>query len=115
MYFLKFAFIGGIGLLENRLSVFAAIYKVDTNPELGMWLLYGTIVLLSIIAYKLGFAHKLPMLKSLIVYIFLLLGCTILSFLGVFLPVAEGLIVICLVLLIYRIRRHTDQRKTVNL
>jgi len=106
--------LGGMGLLENRLSFFAALYKVDENPEIGMWLLYSTIVLLSIAAYKLGFAQKLPLLKSLIIYAFLLLGCTILSFLGTFLPVAEGLVVICLVLTIYRVRRKFDQNKAVQ-
>jgi len=105
---------GGLGLLDNRLSFFAALYKVDENPELGMWLLYSTIVLLCIVAYKLGFAQKLPLLKSLIIYVFLFLGCTILSFLGVFLPVAESLAVICLVLIIYRIRRKLGQNKAVQ-
>jgi hypothetical protein len=100
-------------LLEERLSFFAALYRVNENPDLGMWLLYGTIVLLCIIAYKLGFSYKLPLIKSVLIYAFLIVGCTILSFLGVFLPVAEGLIVICVVLLVYRIRRKTE-KKTIN-
>ncbi len=94
--------------LESRLTFFASLYQVDKNPELGMWLLYLTICLLSIIVYKLGFARKLPLLKSLIVYTFLILGCTILSFLGVFLPIAEGLIVAALILIIYRVRRYFE-------
>lgn len=104
----------GNGVVRESSFFFAALYKVDENPEIGMWLLYSTIVLLSIAAYKLGFAQKLPLLKSLIIYAFLLLGCTILSFLGTFLPVAEGLVVICLVLTIYRVRRKFDQNKAVQ-
>lgn len=97
-------------MIEERLTFFAALYRVAEDPELGMLLLYGTIVVLSIIAYKLGFSHKLPLLKSIIIYVFLFLGCTILSFLAVFLPVAEGLVVICAVLLIYRIRRFLENK-----
>jgi hypothetical protein len=98
-------------LVEERLTFFAALYRVADHPDQGMLFLYGTIVILSIIAYKLGFSHKLPLLKSIIIYLFLFLGCTILSFLAVFLPVAEGLVVICAVLLVYRIRRYFDHHK----
>ncbi|WAA11097.1 YlaH-like family protein [Fervidibacillus albus] len=97
-------------MIENRLSLFASFFQVDENPQLGMWLLYGTIVVLSIIAYHLGFSHKLPILKTMIVYLFLLLGSSILSFLGTVLPVAEGLLLIVLVLTVYRIRRKVEQR-----
>ncbi|MCU9612244.1 YlaH-like family protein [Caldibacillus lycopersici] len=77
---------------------------------MGMLLLYWTIVILCIAAYKLGFAQKLPLIKSIVVYGVLLLGCTILSFLGTVIPIAEGLFVIVLVLLIYRIRRHREKK-----
>ncbi|MET3698137.1 YlaH-like protein [Bacillus oleivorans] len=90
--------------VAERLSFFAALYKVDENPEVGMWWLYITIIILSIVVYKLGFAKKLPPLKSLVIYLFLILGCTILTFFGVFLPVAEGLIVASVILIIYKIR-----------
>ncbi|WAA13248.1 YlaH-like family protein [Fervidibacillus halotolerans] len=98
-------------MIENRLSFFASLFQVDQNPQLGMWLLYGTIVILSIIAYHLGFSHKISILKRAVVYIFLLIGSSILSFLGTVLPVAEGLLVIVLVLMIYRIRRKFEQRE----
>jgi len=100
--------------LENRLQFFASLYQVDKNPQLGMWLLYGTIVVLCILAYKLGFSHKLPLLKSLVVYLFLFLGCTILTILGVGLPIAEGLFVIVLVLFIYRVRRKFENTGNVT-
>lgn len=90
--------------IEERLSFFASLFRVDEQPELGMQLLYILILILSIIVYKLGFAKKLPVLKSVIIYFFLALGCTVLTFLGVFLPVAEGLVVAALILIIYKIR-----------
>lgn len=89
---------------SGRLSFFASLYRVDENPDLGMWLLYLTIFALSVLVYKLGFALKLPVLKSVVIYLFLALGGTVLTFLGVLLPVAEGLVVAALILIIYKIR-----------
>jgi len=96
--------------ISDRLSFFAALYKVDVNSNLGMWLLYITILILCIVVYKLGFSQKLPLLKSIIIYLFLIIGCTFLSFLGIFLPIAEGLVVAALILIIYKIRlqRHKN-------
>ncbi|KIL47567.1 YlaH-like family protein [Jeotgalibacillus campisalis] len=97
--------------VEDRLSFFPALYRVDVNPEMGMWLLYITIIALSILVYKLGFAKKLPLLKSAVIYIFLILGCTVLTFLAIFLPIAEGLIIASLILIIYKIRLRREQAK----
>ncbi|MDQ0227032.1 YlaH-like family protein [Metabacillus niabensis] len=97
--------------IEERLSFFPSLYKVTENPDLGMWLLYITIFLLSVVVYKLGFAKKLPILKSLIIYIFLALGCTVLTFLGIFLPIAEGLVVAALILIIYKIRLYQSKKQ----
>ncbi|QUF66926.1 YlaH-like family protein [Bacillus atrophaeus] len=97
--------------VSERLSFFAALYKVDEQPGTGMWLLYGTIFVLAVIVFKLGFAKRLPILKSAVVYLFLALGCTVLTFLGVFLPVAEGLVVAALILIIYKIRLHQSKKE----
>lgn len=96
--------------VAEHLSFFAALYKVNEQPKLGMWLLYLTIVALSIVVYKLGFAKKLPLGKSIVIYLFLILGCTIFTFLGIFLPVAEGLVVAALILIIYKIRLHQSKK-----
>ena len=101
-------------MVGEKLSFFAALYQVDTNPTLGMWLLYFTILGLSIIVYKLGFSVKLPIFKSIIIYLFLALGCTILTFLGVFLPVAEGLVVAAVILIIYKVRLYQSKKQEVN-
>ncbi|WP_080846662.1 YlaH-like family protein [Cytobacillus gottheilii] len=101
-------------MVEERLSFFAALFKVHENPDLGMWLLYITIVLLSVLVFKLGFAKKLPLGKSVVIYLFLILGCTLLTFLGVFLPVAEGLVVAALILIIYKIRLHQEKKQQAS-
>lgn len=100
--------------VKEHLSFFAALYKVGDNPDVGMWLLYVTIFVLSVVVYKLGFARKLPILKSAIIYTFLALGCTILTFLGIFLPVAEGLVVAALVLIIYKVRLYQSKKQEAN-
>lgn len=97
--------------ISGRLTFFSSLYRIDDNPESGMWFLYFTIVVLAIIVYKLGFARKLSIIKSIIIYSFLLLGCTVLTFLGVFLPIAEGLAVAALILIIYKIRLRNEKRE----
>ncbi|WP_409275457.1 YlaH-like family protein [Neobacillus sp. SCS-31] len=97
--------------MEDRLSFFAALYRVGDNPQVGMWMLYVTIVALSIVVYKLGFAKKLPPAKSAVIYIFLALGSTILTFLGVMLPITEGLVVAAIILIIYKIRLNQERKQ----
>ncbi|CAM3693454.1 YlaH-like family protein [Mesobacillus zeae] len=100
--------------ISQRLSFFAALYKVDEQPDLGMWMLYLTMIALCVIVYKLGFAKKLPLGKSLVIYLFLILGCTVLTFLGVFLPIAEGLVVAALILIIYKVRLNQQKKHELN-
>lgn len=79
------------------------------NPELA----YLVIVALCILMYKLGFQErKLPLLKSAIVYLALLLGCfplTTLYMLG--LPIVDVLVVGSLVLVAYRLRRRRPDQQ----
>lgn len=95
----------------ERLSFFAALFKVDENPEQGMLYLYFTIFALSVLVYQLGFAKKLPLLKNVIIYVVMAFGCTLFTFLGAFLPVAEGLVIAALVLGIYKLRLKQSQRE----
>ncbi|KKI93784.1 membrane protein [Bacillus sp. SA1-12] len=97
--------------ITERLSFFPSLYNVVEHPKVGMWMLYLTILALSIVVYKLGFAKKLPILKSAVIYLFLAFGCTVLTFLGIFLPVAEGLVVAALILIIYKIRLHQSKKQ----
>jgi hypothetical protein len=96
--------------LENDLPFFARLLQVDKNPETGMWLLYISVTILCMAAYRLGFARKLPLLKAAIVYGVLILFCTILTFLATFMPIAEALAVIVVVLGVYRIRRYLEEK-----
>lgn len=100
--------------ITEHLSFFPALFKVQENPEVGMWLLYITIILLCIIVYKLGFARKLPLMKSIVIYIFLILGCTFLTFFAVFLPIAEGLVIAAIILIIYKIRLHQEKKQNTS-
>lgn len=98
--------------MVEKMSFFAKLYNVDVNPEVGMWLLYGTIIIFSIIVYNLGFARKLPLLKNVVIYTVLILGCTILTFFAIFLPIGEGLVVAIIILGIYKLRlRQAKQQK----
>ncbi|ASS93362.1 MULTISPECIES: YlaH-like family protein [Bacillaceae] len=97
--------------IQERLSFFAALYRVDENPEAGMWYLYLTVFGLCILVYQLGFAKKLPLLKNVVIYVVMALGCTLLSFFAVFLPMGEALVIASLVLGIYRIRLHNSRKE----
>lgn len=97
--------------IQDRLSFFAALYKVDENPQAGMWYLYLTVFALCIVVYQLGFAKKLPLLKNIVIYAIMAFGCTILSFLAIFLPMAEGLIIAAIVLGIYRLRSRNSRKE----
>lgn len=87
-------------------------FLIDIGGEKGIWLLYITILILSVITYKLGFAKQLALLKSLIIYILLIIGCAMLTLFTILirLPMIEVLIVITLVLAIYRFRLYRERK-----
>lgn len=95
----------------DRFSPFLKFYYHQTqSAEVANWLMFFTILALCILVYKLGFAKKLPLLKSAIIYIFMFVGCTMLTFLAIFLPIAEGLVVAALILIIYKIRLNREKK-----
>ncbi|WP_019242454.1 MULTISPECIES: YlaH-like family protein [Bacillus] len=96
--------------VSERLSFFASLFEVDKNPESGMLYLYFVVFVLSAVVYKLGFAKKLSLLKNIVIYVCLALGCTILTFFAAFLPMAEGLCITALFLAIYRFRLHLHRK-----
>ncbi|PLR97430.1 YlaH-like family protein [Bacillus sp. T33-2] len=81
-----------------------------TDVKTGVWLQYLTIVILSVIVYKLGFAKKLPVIQNIIIYTCLVLGCFIFLLFSYGLPVVEGLAVAAAILIIYKVRRHQHDR-----
>jgi len=92
-------------------SSMALLLGIENDPVRAFLLLYLIITLLSIIVFKLGFAKKLPPLKSAVIYLFLIIGCMPLAFFGIGLPVAEGLIVAALILIIYKVRLHQSKKE----
>ncbi|SHG89189.1 YlaH-like family protein [Virgibacillus chiguensis] len=73
--------------------------------------LYILNLIFSIISFKLGFARKLTLIKTIIVYIMLALGVYLLTIFSIFqLPITESLILISLVLAIYRFRLYQERK-----
>jgi hypothetical protein len=81
-----------------------------TDVKTAVWLQYFYIVILSAIVYKLGFAKKLPLLKNIVIFICLLIGCFLMLFFSYALPIAEGLAGAALLLIIYKIRLHQTKK-----
>ncbi|RXK18862.1 YlaH-like family protein [Macrococcus sp. DPC7161] len=94
---------------SERLSFLPKLFQVDKHPETGMWFLFIAIFILSAIVYNLGFARKLKLWQNVIIYIMLFIGCILLTFLAVFLPVGESLIIAAIVLGLYRYRLHRER------
>nr|WP_286138389.1 YlaH-like family protein [Bacillus sp. AFS055030] len=79
-----------------------------------MWILYGLIVVLSIVVYHLGFAKKLSILKNLIIYVLLMIGCSFLTFLALRIPIVEALLASVFVLGVYKIRLHQSKKNNAT-
>jgi hypothetical protein len=81
-----------------------------TDVHTGVWLQYLFILMLSAIVYKLGFAKKLPLLQNIVVYVFLAIGCFIMLFFSYALPIAEGLAVAAIILIVYKLRLNQSKK-----
>lgn len=89
----------------NNASEAAALFQ-------SFFWLYITIVILTVITFKLGFAKKLPLLKNVVVYAVLVIGTFLLTLmLGLNLPLAESLIVSSVVLGLYRLRLSRERKE----
>lgn len=95
-------------------SKFNPILELIINSDFKpytFWIMYVIILILSIISYKLGFARKLPLLKSFFVYLLLVVGTYITTLFSILsMPIAESLIIISLVLAIYRFRLYRERK-----
>lgn len=85
------------------------LFVGNEMPLWGFLTLYGITTVLLAVVYKLGFAKRLPILKSLIVYIILAIGALPLAFLGIALPLVEALLMATIVLIIVRIRMNKSK------
>lgn len=81
-----------------------------TDVKTAVWLQYVYIVILAAIVYKLGFAKKLPLLKNIVIYLCLLIGCFVMLIFSYALPIAEGLAGAAVLLIIYKIRLHQTKK-----
>lgn len=73
-------------------------------------ILLVVIFALSIVVYNLGFAKKLKFWQNIVIYFFLFVGCIFLTFFATYLPVVEGLLIISLVLIMYKIGLRRDKK-----
>ena len=88
------------------------IYETVPTYETAGIVVLILIFILSAIVYKLGFAkNDLSIIKNIIIYFLLFLGCIILTFLALFLPMVEGLIVAAVILILYKIRLWREKRE----
>ena len=87
------------------------IYENMPSYEAAGYVVFILVFILSAIVFKLGFARELPLLKNIIIYTFLFLGCIMLTFFAFFLPMIEGLIVAALILIVYKSRMWREKRE----
>ena|SRR5699024_3005079 len=93
-------------------SVIFNVVKDTFGIDYLFFILYVLNLIFGAIAYKLGFAKKLPILKSVFVYIMLIIGTYIMTIFSIFrLPITESLMIVSMVMGIYRFRLY-QQRKS---
>lgn len=100
---------------SNKSAIFELLVSSQYGTDHIFTVFYVLNLIFGAIAYKLGFAKKLPILKSIFVYIMLALGTYILTIFSIFgLPITESLIIISIVLGIYRFRLHQERKRKQN-
>ena len=96
----------------NRMSgITRYLYENLPNYDIAGYVTFVLVFLLSALVYKLGFAKKLSVGRNVIIYAFLFIGCIILTFLALFLPMIEGLIISALILIVYKSRLWREKRE----
>ncbi|MEG0385936.1 MAG: YlaH-like family protein [Solibacillus sp.] len=83
----------------------------NTAYDIAGYATFLIVFLMSAIVYKLGFAKKLSIGRNVVIYTFLFVGCIVLTFLALFLPMIEGLIVAALILIVYKSRLWREKRE----
>ena len=99
-------------IVYDRMSgITRYIYENMPNYDAAGYVVFILVFILSAIVFKLGFARELPLLKNIIIYIFLFVGCIMLTFFAFFLPMIEGLMVAALILIVYKSRMWREKRE----
>lgn len=97
--------------MDHFFSDFAVLYGIQgDHPQRAFLLLYATIIVLSAIVYQLGFAKKLPILKTVLVYVFLVIGCFVMTIFAERFPVVKCLIAIAIVFGGYKFRLYRSKK-----
>ncbi|QOV13511.1 YlaH-like family protein [Viridibacillus arvi] len=86
------------------------VYQTASDFSVASNILLVLIFALSIVVYNLGFAKKLKFWQNIVIYFFLFVGCIFLTFFATYLPVVEGLLIIALVLIMYKIGLRRDKK-----
>lgn len=94
-------------IYENFASIDAA---GNIDYSIPGYMTFALVFILSAIVYKLGFAKPLKGWQTGVIYIFLFVGCVMLTFFAFFLPMVEGLLIAALILIIYKSRMWFDKR-----
>ncbi|MEC5422827.1 YlaH-like family protein [Virgibacillus sp. C22-A2] len=75
------------------------------------WIFYVLNLIFGALSFQLGFARKLPLIKTIFVYIMLAVGTYILTIFSILkLPITESLLVVAIVLAIYRLRLYKQRQ-----
>lgn len=96
---------------ESMSGIARFIYETAPTFSSAGYILLAVIFILSAIVYHLGFARSnLKLWQNIVIYVFLFLGCIILTFLAFFLPMVEVLIITALFLALYKFRLKKDRK-----
>lgn len=96
----------------NRMApITRYVYENTPNHSVAGYIIFFLVFILSAIVYNLGFAKKLKLWQNFVIYIFLFLGCSLLTFFAIFLPMIEGLMVAAAILILYKIRLWREKRE----
>jgi len=96
---------------ERMAGITRFLYENLPSYEIAGYVVFLLVFVLSAIVYKLGFAKKLKLSQNIVIYVFLFLGCIMLTFFALFLPMVEGLIVAALILIVYKTRMWREKRE----
>ncbi|EON73130.1 YlaH-like family protein [Lysinibacillus sphaericus] len=96
---------------ERMAGITRFLYENLPSYEIAGYVVFLLVFVLSAIVYKLGFAKKLKLSQNIVIYAFLFVGCIMLTFFALFLPMIEGLIVAALILIVYKTRMWREKRE----
>ncbi|WP_197141707.1 YlaH-like family protein [Lysinibacillus sphaericus] len=96
---------------ERMAGITRFLYENLPSYDIAGFVVFLLVFVLSAIVYKLGFAKKLKLSQNIVIYVFLFLGCIMLTFFALFLPMIEGLIVAALILIVYKTRMWREKRE----